>query len=175
MRYLLALVLMLNAAAACGGDGDDSPAPAATGGGPAATPAAAATSPATLPVATLVFTSRAGERIELHAEVADEPSERARGLMFRESMAEDAGMIFVYDDDHIGGFYMKDTLIPLSIAFVAADGTIVDIQDMEPETLDTHRPPEPYRHAIEANQGWFQRNGIAPGDRVEIPEGVAPP
>lgn len=164
------IVIVALLAAACAGDANPptgqtptvvvSPAPGTTGAG---TP---------MPSATLVFTNSAGERVELVAEIADEPEERARGLMFRESMPEDHGMVFIYDEDHLGGFYMKDTLIPLSIAFVAADGTIVDIQDMEPETLDTHRPPKPYRHAIEANQGWFERNGIAPGDRVEIPASV---
>jgi uncharacterized membrane protein (UPF0127 family) len=64
---------------------------------------------------------------------------------------------------------MRDTLIPLSIAFVKSDGTIVEIEDMEPQTEDLHSGPEPYRYTVEANQGWFARNGIEAGSQVLIP------
>lgn len=106
-------------------------------------------------------------------ELARTAGERSRGLMFREELAEDGGMLFVYVEDTEAGFWMKDTLIPLSIAFIAADGTILDIQDMEPLSEDTHRPPEPYRYGLEVNQGWFQQNGFNVGDRVEIPDSVS--
>ena len=67
------------------------------------------------------------------------------------------------------GFYMKDTLIPLSIAFIDANGTIVDIQDMQPQTTDVHYSEKPYRYAVEANQGWYGEKGIVVGDKVEVP------
>lgn len=172
---VLASVLLLVAACsddgADGGQSDGSTTTTSATTPPAESPAETGDSstPISLPVTTVVFTNSAGERVELQVEIADEPGERSVGLMFRESMPEDAGMIFLYEEDHLGGFYMKNTLIPLSIAFVDAGGTIVDIQDMEPETVETHRPPEPYRNAIEANQGWFDRNGIDVGDTVDIP------
>ncbi|MFQ5473261.1 MAG: DUF192 domain-containing protein, partial [Dehalococcoidia bacterium] len=117
-----------------------------------------------------IFTNSDGDRIELEVEIAGTSAERSQGLMNREELAENAGMLFLYPDDHQAGFWMKDTLIPLSVAFVRGDGTIVDIQDMEPETTELHRPDEKYRNAIEANQSWFDRNGIAAGDVVEIPD-----
>ena len=64
---------------------------------------------------------------------------------------------------------MKDTLIPLSIAFIKSDGTIVEIEDMAPQTEDLHSGPEPYRYTVEANQGWYERNGIGAGSRARIP------
>ncbi|KKM61697.1 hypothetical protein LCGC14_1529160, partial [marine sediment metagenome] len=96
--------------------------------------------------------------------------ERGRGLMDREELPEDGGMLFVFLGDTQAAFWMKDTLIPLSIAFIAADGTILDVQDMEPLSEDAHRPPEPYRYALEVNQGWFREHGLGRGDRVEIPD-----
>ena len=97
------------------------------------------------------------------------PAERARGLMQRPTMAEDAGMLFVFPADTDGPFWMKDTLIPLSIAFIAADGTIVNVQDMQPQTTDLHAPGARYRYALEVNQGYFARAGVKTGDRVELP------
>ena len=121
-------------------------------------------------MATIVVIGGEGEGVELTVELARTAEERSRGLMFRDELAEDGGMLFVYVDDTEAGFWMKDTLIPLSIAFIAADGTILDIQDMEPQSEDTHRPPEAYRYALEVNQGWFREHGFATGDRVEIPD-----
>ena len=120
--------------------------------------------------ATIVVIGGEGEGVELTVELARTAGERSRGLVFREELAEDGGMLFVYVEDTEAGFWMRDTLIPLSIAFIAADGTILDIQDMEPRSEDTHRPLEAYRYALEVNQGWFQRNGFDVGDRVEIPD-----
>ena len=82
-------------------------------------------------------------------------------------------MLFIFSGDTKAGFWMKDTLIPLSIAFIAADGTILDVQEMEPLSEDKHRPPAPYRYALEVNQGWFQEHGLGPGGRVEIPDSVS--
>jgi uncharacterized membrane protein (UPF0127 family) len=123
--------------------------------------------------ATIVVIGGEGEGVELTVALARTVGERSRGLMFREELAEDGGMLFVFPEDTEAGFWMKDTLIPLSIAFIAADGTILDIQDMEPLSEDTHRPPKPYRYGLEVNQGWFGRYGFGPGDRVEIPDSVS--
>jgi uncharacterized membrane protein (UPF0127 family) len=123
--------------------------------------------------ATIVVIGGEGVREELKVELARTAGERSRGLMFREELAEDGGMLFVYAEDTEAGFWMKDTLIPLSIAFIAADGTILDIQDMEPLSEDTHRPPEPYRYGLEVNQDWFREHGLGRGDRVEIPDSVS--
>jgi uncharacterized membrane protein (UPF0127 family) len=90
----------------------------------------------------------------LTVEIADTPDERARGLMYREALDADSGMLFVWPADTGSGFWMKDTLIPLSIAFIDSGGVIVDIQDMEPLDETLHRSPEPYRWAVEANQGY---------------------
>lgn len=184
MRVLCLLtVILITPVLACGEDDEMDGTPAASSRSDPPTSAAATQTPAstteanltpaTLPTTTITFTNAAREQIDLLAEIADEDAERSRGLMFRESLPEDAGMIFVYQNDHNGGFFMKNTLIPLSIAFVAADGTIIDIQDMEPETLDTHRPDDSYRYAIEVNQGWYERNGIAVGDAISVPDEIS--
>jgi len=123
--------------------------------------------------ATLQFDTGSGVRPLLYVEVADSAEERAQGLMRRESLPEDTGMLFVWPEDTESGFWMKDTLVPLSIAFVDAGGTIVDIQDMAPLDETLHYSASPYRYAIEAGQGWFAENGIAVGDRVVLPRGVA--
>ena len=104
----------------------------------------------------------------LSIEVADTPVERSIGLMNRESLAENAGMLFDFQTDVQAGFWMKNTLIPLSIAFIDKDGVIVHIEDMEPQTDNLHFSPSLYRYAIEVNQGWYADNGIAVGDTVEV-------
>ncbi len=117
--------------------------------------------------AQVIFKAKGGDQA-LQVEIADSESERSRGLMERTSLDENSGMIFVWSEPTQGGFWMKNTLIPLSIAFISADGRILDIQDMEPETLDPHVPAQPYMYAVEVNQGYFQRHGIATGDKVEL-------
>ncbi len=82
-------------------------------------------------------------------------------------------MLFVFPSDTSAAFWMKDTLIPLSIAFVKADGTIVHIEDMEPRTETNHHSTEPYRYAIEANVGWFAARGISVGDKAVIPSSIS--
>ncbi len=89
--------------------------------------------------------------------------------MFRESLAEDAGMLFVFERETEAGFWMKNTLVPLSIAFISAGGVILHIEDMEPLTENLHYSPQPYRYAVEANQGWFARNSIGVGDTLQPP------
>jgi uncharacterized membrane protein (UPF0127 family) len=105
-------------------------------------------------------------------ELARTDAERARGLMERTQLDDGAGMLFVFPADTNGPFWMKNTLIPLSIAFIRADGVIVDIQDMQPQDETLHYPAAPYRYALEVPQGWFGRVGVTVGQRVELPEGV---
>lgn len=106
---------------------------------------------------------------KIRVEVARTESEKAKGLMFRESLGEDEGIIFVYAREEILSFWMKNTRIPLSIAFIDQRGRIVDIQDMEPFSLRTHFSARPAQYALEMNKGWFQRNGVGVGDFVKFP------
>ncbi|MFN3298090.1 DUF192 domain-containing protein [Caldimonas sp.] len=110
----------------------------------------------------------------ISAEVARTPEQRAIGLMHRKEMAPHEGMLFVFETPAVQCFWMKNTLIPLSIAFLADDGRIVNIADMQPQTLDSHCSDEPVRLALEMNQGWFARRGIKPGMRIQGGP-IAPP
>jgi uncharacterized membrane protein (UPF0127 family) len=98
------------------------------------------------------------------AEVAADHASRATGLMFRRSLAPNHGMLFVFQDKSPQCFWMRNTLIPLSIAFVDDDGRIVNIEDMAPMTENSHCSKEPVRFALEMEQGWFQRRGVSAGD-----------
>jgi uncharacterized protein len=113
----------------------------------------------------------AGEEVVVRVEIADTDAERQRGLMGRTALAEDQGMLFVFGGEQELSFWMKNTLIPLSIAFMDSEGRIVDIQDMKP--LDDDPPhyvsAEPARYALEVNQGFFEERGIKVGDRAELP------
>ena len=110
-----------------------------------------------------------GERFTV--EVARTPEEQQRGLMYRRSLAEDKGMLFAYDSDRMLSFWMKNTYIPLSIAFLSSDGVIREIHDMEPESQRTIPSSRSVRFALELNQGAFARVGAEPGTRVVFPEG----
>lgn len=89
-----------------------------------------------------------------------------KGLMYRREMPQHEGMLFVYDAPAVQCFFMKNTFLPLSIAFIADDGTIVNIRDMKPQTLDSHCSDGPVRYALEMNQGWFAKRGIKAGARI---------
>jgi uncharacterized membrane protein (UPF0127 family) len=99
-------------------------------------------------------------------EVARTPQEHEVGLMYRQSLPADGGMVFVYDHQATEGYWMHNTLIPLSIAWIDQNGTIVDIQDMQPETDDVHVPAAPYWYALEVNQGWYFQHGVGVGQQV---------
>lgn len=105
-------------------------------------------------------------------EVVSTPEGRERGLMFREALEPDTGMLFVFPDEAPRSFWMKNTLVPLSIAYLRTDGTINEILDMAPQTTTSHRSRLPARYALEMAQGWFGAHFIRPGDRVELPAGV---
>ncbi|MGI8774692.1 MAG: DUF192 domain-containing protein [Actinomycetota bacterium] len=103
--------------------------------------------------------------------IADDERERQHGLMYRERLPADKGMVFVFPGDASGGFWMKNTLIPLSIAFFSADGEILRILDMEPCEVDpcpTYNPGVTYSGALEVNMGRFEEWGIGEGDRIEV-------
>jgi uncharacterized membrane protein (UPF0127 family) len=113
----------------------------------------------------------AGGEITVPVEVADTPARRERGLMGRESLASDAGMVFVFARDTNDAFWMKDTLIPLSIAFYDHQGRIVSLLDMEPcraEPCPLYSPGAFYRGALEVNRGAFARWGVRVGDQLRL-------
>ncbi len=134
-----------------------------------ATSALLALAQESVPEATLGIANSAGERVEVPVEVADTEEERQMGLMGRDALAEDAGMLFVFDAEQQLSFWMKDTLIPLSIAYIDSEGRIVDIQDMQPLDETPHLSAAPAQYALEVNQGFFGARGIQVGDTVELP------
>jgi uncharacterized protein len=108
----------------------------------------------------------AGGMHVIRAEVARSPMERATGMMMRTEMPANAGMLFVFDQEWTHCFWMSNTLLPLSIAFIADDGTVVGLADMEPRSPIQHCAPTPVRFALEMNKGWFAKRGIKPGVKL---------
>ena len=119
---------------------------------------------------TITIVGANGERTEVEVEIADDTAEQRRGLMERTELAENAGMLFVFDREEPRSFWMRNTLVPLSIAYIASDGRIVDIQDMQPLDETSHPSAEPAQYALEVNQGFFAERGIEVGNVVEIPD-----
>jgi uncharacterized membrane protein (UPF0127 family) len=111
----------------------------------------------------------------IRAELAATPNTRSTGLMHRRSLGPNQGMLFVFPDRAGHCFWMRNTLLPLSIAFIADDGRIVNIADMEPMTENPHCPAQAVRLALEMEQGWFARRGIEAGQRLGLPEVSARP
>ena len=149
LRYVLVLVLLV--LVACSG-GSDAPAPGTT---------------------RLTLVNAAGKEQRLDVEIADTAGERTTGLSGRQSLASNAGMLFVIPQ-HGSGFWMKDTLIPLSVAFLGPCGEIVAIADMEPLSLQLHDTDRPYSFGLEVNQGWFRQHNLSVGDKVLLPDEVKP-
>ncbi len=102
----------------------------------------------------------------IRAEMAISEEERARGLMFREQLGQNDGMVFRFANNGRACMWMKNTLVPLSVAFIAEDGRIVNIEDMAPQTLEPHCAREPVRYALEMNRGWFTKRNIRAGTTV---------
>ncbi|KAF7600778.1 MAG: hypothetical protein CGU28_11195 [Candidatus Dactylopiibacterium carminicum] len=102
----------------------------------------------------------------VQAEVADTQGSRARGLMYRRTLPAHTGMLFVFEQPAEQCFWMKNTLLPLSIAFIDDAGHIVNVEDMQPMTETSHCSAKPVRYALEMNQGWFQSKGFGPGTPV---------
>jgi uncharacterized membrane protein (UPF0127 family) len=103
----------------------------------------------------------------IQAEVARTPDERTIGLMFRPTMPANAGMLFEFEQPGVQCFWMRNTMLPLSAAFVADDGKVVNIEDMQPQSDDSHCSKQPVRYVLEMNQGWFAKRGIKPGFRLQ--------
>ena len=110
----------------------------------------------------------AAARTTITVEMATTAQSQGLGLSGRLSLDEKAGMLFVFDHDDTWTFWMRDTLIPLSIAFIDVNGTIIDIQDMQPLDETRHAPFRPVRMALEVNQGFFAKNGIVAGDQAKL-------
>ena len=102
----------------------------------------------------------------IEAEVAHTAQARQVGLMTRKSMAPQHGMVFVFEQDATHCMWMKNTFLPLSVAFVDAQGRVINIEDMQPQTEDNHCAAAPARFALEMNLGWFRERGIKPGDAL---------
>lgn len=144
------------------------PAPVATYPAP---PGAGATEPEATVVPDAIIEVVIGEH-RLEAEVVATPEKRSIGLMFRDALPEDRGMLFVFAGPYTGTFWMRNTRIPLSIAFISQERRILNIEDMQPfDEVTQHAPRGAAFYALEVNQGWFAARGIRPGDEVvfELP------
>jgi hypothetical protein len=114
-----------------------------------------------LPVKTL-----AAGMHRIQAEVAATDATRSRGLMYRKELAPNHGMLFVFEQANVQCFWMRNTLLPLSIAFILDDGTITNIADMAPMTENSHCSTAPVRYTLEMEQGWFANRGITAGKNI---------
>ena len=103
---------------------------------------------------------------QIDAQVASTPEQRQIGLMLRKEMPQHEGMVFVFEQASQQCFWMKNTLLPLTAAFVADDGTIVNLADMKPETTESHCSTQPVRYVLEMNKGWFEKKGIKAGSKL---------
>ena len=148
MALVLPFILFLASVIACDGD-DSKPVPV-------------------LPTREITVSSEATNS-KLTVELATTEKQREQGLMLRQKMDESQGMFFFFGQDETIGFWMKNTYLPLSIAYLADDGTILEIRDAKPldETILT--PAKPYRDVLEVNQGWFERHKLGVGAKVSIP------
>jgi len=108
----------------------------------------------------------------LKIELAETAGQQERGLMYRQKLGKNRGMMFIYDREEVRSFWMKNTYIPLSIAFIDADKKIVHITDMAPRDTDSHSSRKPCQYVLEVNKGWFDDHGVEVGDTVdfEVPE-----
>ena len=107
-------------------------------------------------------------KVTIKAEIATTQAQHEQGLMYRKSLKDGEGMLFVFQSDQILSFWMKNTLVPLSVAYISYDGRILEIYDMQPGNLDPVRSSRSVRYALEVPQGWFGRAGLGVGDRLEI-------
>jgi uncharacterized membrane protein (UPF0127 family) len=117
---------------------------------------------------TATLTTVSGRNITLTLEIAQTEQEQETGLMGRASVPAGMGMLFVFKTAGNVAFWMKDTLIPLSIAFIDTNGKILDIQDMQAMSEDLHTAKQPYQYALEVGQGWFGQNGVKPDDNIKF-------
>ncbi len=167
-RWRVVVMLAAVTLAACSADRG--------GSAPSSAPHAAAA------LASVSFGANAvrSEPVRMRVEVADSDELRFCGLMHRRSMPDDHGMLFVFPADQTGPFWNRNTFIPLTLAWIAADGRIVDLTDLpavkpedDPQPVVYSGPALAYRFVIEANQGWYARNQVSIGDRVDLQAAVA--
>jgi uncharacterized membrane protein (UPF0127 family) len=109
-----------------------------------------------------------GAAVSIEAELARTAREKQAGLMFRKELKDGKGMLFIFENDEVQSFWMKNTLIPLSIAFIYYDGTIIEIKDLHPQDLSSIHSSRSVRYALEAPRGWFDRAGVGAGDRLDL-------
>ena len=114
----------------------------------------------------LVIEGKAGN-VTLTVELALTPAQREQGLMYRKELKDGEGMLFVFQSDQVLSFWMKNTFVPLSIAYISHDGRILEVFDMQPQNLDPVRSSRSVRYALEVPQGWFSRVGLGPGDKLD--------
>lgn len=164
MRSVLLVALVWLAASACSGGSDSG---ISQTDQPTGCPQFAPQSPNTHTIRILKV---GGTTATLIVQLSDTSAERGAGLANRDCLPEDSGMLFAFPEDTTISFQMRDTLIPLSIAFIQAGGEIVHIVDMEPRATESYFSPVSYRYAIEVSQGWFAENGVALGDTANIAE-----
>lgn len=167
MRTLTIIFVAVLLLAGCGG-GQGGGRSSETGQEKGATTTASGTADG---LRTVTIDVSSGEEVKLRVEIADSPAEQEEGLMNREKLGENRGMLFVFPDEQVRSFWMKNTLIPLSIAYMDSQGRIIDLQEMK--ALDDEPPhyvsAKPARYALEANKGFFEERGVKVGDRAELP------
>src|SRR5262245_39964062 len=129
----------------------------------------------TLPAAAQMAVVELGAGMHvIRAEVADTMGSRMQGLMYRKEMAQNAGMVFVFDENAAHCMWMKNTLIPLSVAFIDEAGAIINIADMTPHSEQSHCALRPARYALEMNKGWFAQRSIKPGAKLRGLDKIKP-
>ena len=126
----------------------------------------AACAPQKLETKELIIERSGAEPVIISAELAKTAEERSKGLMFREKLHDGDGMLFIFEKDQYLSFWMKNTSIPLSIAYISSDGIIIDIKDLHPHNENSVLSSRMVRYALEVPQGWFSRVGVKPGDKV---------
>lgn len=120
-----------------------------------------------------VITIEQGEaRATVTVELAVTPGQRAQGLMYRRALDPDAGMLFIFPSDSRSGFWMRNTYIPLDIAYISADFVVLEVRRGTPLDETVLSPSHPYRYVLEVNAGWFEAHGLGPGARVIFPPGL---
>ena len=103
---------------------------------------------------------------QIDTQLAMTSEQREIGLMFRKEMPQHEGMLFIFEKPSRMCFWMKNTVLPLTAAFIADDGSIVNLENMKPQTIDSHCSAKPVRYVLEMNQGWFAKKGIKPGTKI---------
>ncbi len=121
-----------------------------------------------LPTKTLCIATASGAQVLMQAEIADTPQTREKGFMFRKNIPDGTGMLFIFEEDKVLRFWMKNTPSPLSIAYIDYKGEIKDIFDMKPFDLSDTTASCYVRYALEVPQGWFERAGVKVGDRLSL-------